>query len=385
MLTRQGIVAVVAGVISVAVARVFGILELFVIGTGFLAAAFVSLVIVWVRRPQLAASRWIHPSVLVAGDTGRVDLHIEHVGSLRSSDFALSEQVDRPRSDTYIARLPVVSMGARALTTTGYQLSTAVRGLVHLGPLVVEHRDPLGMARTRSVLLGTDDVFVAPRSYLLDMPQLGQGILGAHLQSVARRLGPGDFHGLREYVDGDEPRSISWKASARSEKLLVKEHSTEGLRRCTVVLDASVDSYLDPDSFERAVTAAASLVHSADRSGLTTRFVTAGGIDLRGPDVAPSTLRMLAGIELTDAPLGPIEHDPGDGLGLLIIISARKTAAGVRVGQSIVDPTQTSLVVATDEPQHSALDVAARTEAEFVTSWQALTGRGRLDVQAARA
>jgi uncharacterized protein (DUF58 family) len=383
-LTRQGIVAVVAGVISIVVARVFGILELFVIGSGFLVAAVVSVAFVWFRRPRLGASRWIHPSVLVAGDTGRVDLHIEHLGSVRSSDFALSEQVDRPRADGYVARLPVVSMGAGALTTTGYQLSTAVRGIVHLGPLVVEHRDPLGMARTRSTLLGTDEVFVAPRSYLLDMPQLGQGILGVHLQSVARRLGPGDFHGLREYVDGDEPRSIHWKASARSEKLLVKEHSTEGLRRCTIVLDAWQGAYADPDGFERAVTAAASLVHSADRAGLTTRFVTAGSIDVRGPDVAPVTLRLLAGIVADDSMLGPIEHDPGEGLGLLVVVTARKASASVRVGQSIADPTQTPLVVATDEPPQSPLDVSARTENEFVASWQALTGRGRLDVEVAR-
>ena len=47
----------------------------------------------WVRRPRLRAGRWIHPAVLVAGDVGRVDLRIEHLGAVRSASFALSEDV----------------------------------------------------------------------------------------------------------------------------------------------------------------------------------------------------------------------------------------------------------------------------------------------------
>ena len=76
-------------------------------------------------------------------------------------------------------------------------------------------------------------------------------------------------------------RSISWKASARSEDLLVKEFTVEGLRRCTVLLDSAARAYADRAGFERAVTVAASIVNSADRAGLTTRFVSNGDIDLQ--------------------------------------------------------------------------------------------------------
>ena len=383
-ITRQGWVALGAGLVSIVVARVFGILELFVIGVGFFAAVVVALCLVIVRRPRLRGGRWIHPTVMVAGDVGRVDIRIEHVGAVSSVSFELSERVGRPRTAPYTARLPVPSMRAHAFTTTGYELTTASRGIVRLGPLIVEHRDPLGIARTRTTLLDVDEVFVAPRSYLLDMPQLGQGILGAHLLALARRLGPGEFHGLREYVDGDEPRSIHWKASARTEQLLVKEHTTEGLRRCTIVLDATTGSYHDPEGFERAVTAAASLVHSADRAGLSTRFVTVDGIDLRGPDVAQQTLRHLARLELSDHALASLEHDPGEGLGLLIAVGPASGAPSVRAVHGLLDPTQTAITVSTEDMSGRPLDVAARTEREFISSWNALLGRGRLDVEVAR-
>ncbi len=384
-ITKQGWVAVGAGAVSIVVARVFGILELFIIGVGFFAAVAVAVAIVIVRRPRLRGGRWIHPMVMVAGDVGRVDIRIEHVAAVPSVSFELSESVGRPQTAPYTARLPVPSMRGHAFTTTGYELTTVARGIVRLGPLMVEHRDPLGIARTRSLLLDVDEVFVAPRSYLLDMPQLGQGILGAHLLAMARRLGPGEFHGLREYVDGDEPRSIHWKASARTEQLLVKEHTTEGLRRCTVLLDATTSGYRDPDGFERAVTAAASLVHSADRAGLTTRFVTVDGIDLRGPDVAQQTLRHLARLELSDATLHALDHDPGEGLGLLIAIGSGGAPSGARAIAGLLDPTQTAITVSTEDASGRPLDVSARTEREFISSWHALLGRGRLDVEAKRS
>jgi uncharacterized protein (DUF58 family) len=221
---------------------------------------------------------------------------------------------------------------------------------------------------------------VAPRAHLLEIPQLGQGLLGSHLLERARRLGPGEFHGLREYVDGDEPRSIHWKASARSEQLLVKEHTVEGLRRCTVVLDAGTDTYRDAAGFERAIIAAASLVHSAERGGLTTRFVTSGGVDLRGPDVVINTLRILARLQPSAASTGRLDREPGEGLGLLIAITAAHGTGVWRQAHGIIDPTVTVVGVTTDQRAPTGLDVSARSEDEFLDSWRSLTGRGRLDL-----
>ncbi len=380
MLTRQGVAALAAGAVALIVGRVFGVLELFVIGAGFLSASLGALLFVQLRGPKIEASRWIHPSVLVAGDTGRVDLHLRHRGSVRSSPFELTETVHRSGVPDHLARLPIGSLASGASSAAGYQLPTSVRGIIQLGPLQIESTDPLGIARRRAVVAGLDHVTVAPRTYLLDVPQLGQGALGRHLLIQARRLGPGEFHSLREYVEGDEPRSIHWKASARSENLVVKEHTVEGLRRCTIILDSARASYRDDSGFERAITAAASLVHSTDRAGLTTRFVTSGGVDLRGPEVSTNTLRVLAKIELGDQPLGTLERDPGEGLGLLLVVTGSSRGAAVRAGLAMLDPTLTAVIVTSDEPARSAVGVSARSEREFLASWRALVGQGRLDL-----
>ena len=376
MLTRQGWNCLAAGIIAIVIGRIFAIVELFVIGAGFLVAVMVALLFVRLRRPRVSATRWVHPTVLVAGDTGRVDLRLEYQDAIRSTSFELAERVSRANATDYVARLSVAPLAPGTRSSAGYQLPTTVRGIVQLGPLDVEIRDPLGIATTTAVAAGTDSVTVAPRTYLLKMPVLGQGQLGRHLVVQARRLGQGEFHGLRTYVDGDEPRSIDWKASARSENLFVKEHTVEGLKRCTVVFDANPTSYLDADGFERGVTAAASLVHSSEQAGLTTRFVTSGGIDLRGPETGANTLSVLARIEPDSSPLGQLDRDPGEGLGLIILVTGSNGSSGWRAIQAIVDPTLTTIGVTTDVRSRSAIGVSARSEVEFLDTWSAINGVG---------
>ena len=202
---------------------------------------------------------------------------------------------------------------------------------------------------------------------------------------MARRLGPGEFHGLREYATGDEPRSIHWKSSARSDSLMVKEHAAEGLHRCTIVFDAAPSAHRDAAAFERGVTAAASLAHSAVLAGLTTRFVTAGGIDLRGPEVAANCLRVLARIEPTDAPLPKVDRDTGEGLGLVVVITGSASGEAWTAARSILDPTLTTVLVSTAEPSdaRARLVVDATTEEAFVSTWQSMAGHGRLDLAGA--
>jgi uncharacterized protein (DUF58 family) len=373
-MTRFGVLAIVAGAVSIVIGRMFGVIELFVIGAGFLGSLVAAAVFITVRTPQVSGSRWIHPSVLVAGDTGRVDITLEYRGAVRSTRFGLQERVRRTNDADHVAELTVQPMAPRSVAQAGYKLPTSSRGVIEVGPLVAETRDPLGLLRRVRPVAGVDRVTVAPRAHRLDMPQLGNGPLGRHLLAQARRLGPGEFHSLREYVDGDEPRIINWRASARSDKLLVRQHSVEGLRRMLVVLDSDAASYLDGASFERAITAAASLVKSAVDASLVTRFVTAG-IDLRGPDVAVNTMRTLAELVPSDEPLPVLDRDPGEGVGLLVVISGSRSGSGMVAARAVVDPTQATIPVTTDEPSRGPIGVAARSEAEFLASWRTMVGR----------
>jgi uncharacterized protein (DUF58 family) len=380
-LTRQGWMVLISAGIAVAIGRLFGVLELFLMGAALAVAAVVAVVTVWVRRPRVDVDRWIRPSVLSAGDVGRVEVLVRRVGSGPSPGFELVEPVGANRT----ARMAVAPLGASAEVSAGYRIPTERRGVLTVGPLSAVRHDVLGLARSVTTVAGVDEVLVSPRAHLLDMPTLGQGVLGRHLMALAQRLGPGDFHSLRDYQDGDEPRSIHWRASARSENLKVRQHTVEGLRRCLVVLDQHVAAgEAAEEAFERAVTVAASLVHSADKAGLTTRFVTTDGADIRGPDVAAQSLHLLARIAPDPTPAVVVERDPGEGLGLVIAIGASPSSAPLAVLERVGDPTLTAIGVFTLEhpARPGPLSVDARTEDAFVRNWTRLAGVGGGDARA---
>jgi uncharacterized protein (DUF58 family) len=375
-----------ASVAAVVIGRIFGVLELFVLGAGLAVAVGVAVLTVRFRRPRLSITRWIHPAVLTVGDQGRVDLLIRNDARWRSPRVELTEPVGPDRS----ARMTVVPLAPGQQVNAGYRIPAARRGVLALGPLEMERLDQLGLAVSWSIGASGTEVMVAPRTYDLAMPDLGQGVLGRHLLTQAQRLGAGEFHSLRDYVAGDELRSIHWRASARSEEFKVRQHTTEGVRRCIVVLDRDRVSYPDSgtgdetdDEFERAVVAAASLVHSGDRAGLTTRFVTGGGIDLRGPEVAGLTLKVLAPISVGE-PLGDVERDPGEGLGLVIVVTSSPASGAWRQVEQLLDPTLSRIGVFTS-PQSALgtrLSVDASSIEHFRDGWDALTGHGGLDVRA---
>jgi len=379
MPTRQGWTIAIGALAALIIGRVFGIVELFVIGAGLGAAVVVAVLVVHLHQPDLTITRWAHPSVLTVGDTGRVDLLVENRGNIRSPRVDLTEPVGTSNT----AHMTIAPLRAGDQVTAGYRVPASRRGVLRVGPAELERRDLLGLASFSRLAVGATELTVAPQTFELPMPALGHGVLGRHLLALSQRVGPGEFHSLRDYVVGDEPRSIHWKASARSEELKVRQHEAQGVRRCIVVLDRDGDAYPSPvtdveaDVFERAITVAGSLALSADRVGLTTRFVTGGGIDLRGPDVATNTLRLLAPIDLGPA-LGEIERDPGEGLGLVIVVTSSPATDAWRRTERLVDPTLTRIGVFTDASDPSRLTVDASTLQRFREQWGRLAGTSSL-------
>ena len=383
MPTRQGWTIAVSAIVAIVVGRVFGIVELFVIGAALAVSVVLAVLVVQLFRPRLRVDRWIHPSMLTVGDVGRVDLTIENQSSVRSPRASLVEPVGSASS----ARLTIAALGADQHVDAGYRVPAQRRGVLTIGPATIERHDLLGLAGVTSIAAPAAEVTVAPQTIDIAMPSLGHGVLGRHLLALAQRAGLGEFHSLRDYVAGDEPRSIHWRASARSEELKVRQHEAQGVRRCIVVLDRESASYPDPvdeestEVFERAITIAASLALSAERSGLTTRFVTGGGIDLRGPDVATHALERLARIE-TGPPLGEIDRDPGEGLGLVVVVTSSPDRPAWQQAGRGGDPTLTRIGVFTGSEGTGGgrLTVDASTLEAFRDHWRRLAGTRGLEV-----
>jgi uncharacterized protein (DUF58 family) len=97
-----------------------------------------------------------------------------------------------------------------------------------------------------------------------------------------RRRGEGmEFHQLREYRQGDPPRAIDWKATARTGRLISREYEEEKDQRVLLVIDcgrrmASKDGELS--HFDHTLNAALLLAHVALRQGDAVGMLTMGGV-----------------------------------------------------------------------------------------------------------
>jgi uncharacterized protein (DUF58 family) len=237
-------------------------------------------------------------------------------------------------------------------------------------------RDVLGLCSKTFVIPGSVELLIIPRHIPVGFPLGGSsGRLGEHLRLRAYGQTGSEFHSLREYMIGDDLRRISWKASARATELIVKETALEGLRRCTVVFDVNREEY-DEAGFERAVSAAASIITGAVATGLTTRLI-ATDTDLRGHDVAASALRWLSTVEpMTQSTLTLPTLRSGEGMGVVAVVTGSASGVCASFVRGSLSPDDTMLLIAT-KPGGGGRDrfaVDASSAEAFYESWGHLTG-----------
>lgn len=153
------------------------------------------------------------------------------------------------------------------------------RGFYQLGPFVVINYDPLGFVRAKRTFTDVDEVIVYPHP--LPMPELTINGIG-HRQSVqvrpVNRAGEtAQFHGIRQYVHGDDLRKVHWKSSAHTGKLTIKEFEFHSSGAIQLILDLQQGIYWgtqEHSALEAAITLSASILNFAlgtdDQAGLLT-------------------------------------------------------------------------------------------------------------------
>ncbi|HEY7566286.1 MAG TPA: DUF58 domain-containing protein [Gemmatimonadaceae bacterium] len=167
----------------------------------------------------------------------------------------------------------VVQLPAGSRLEIPLQLIPMARGEHALGRVALVSESRLG-------LLGARDVF-APDDSLLVIPSIAQVrrfrllAIQHRLQSagvrVIKRRGDGRaFAGLRDYVPGDDPRHMDWKATGRRGKHIVREYSVEQSQSVFALIEAGRSMTQvagDFSRFEHALSAALVLTDVAATTG----------------------------------------------------------------------------------------------------------------------
>jgi uncharacterized protein (DUF58 family) len=108
-------------------------------------------------------------------------------------------------------------------------------------------------------------------------------------ERMARAGSGGDLHALRRYAVGDSHRLIHWKASARTQTLLVRQFAAESAEGFSLWLQTESDVWPRPEQFELLVSFCATLAEDLFRAGR----LTGVAID----DDMPSAVRRVHDVE----------------------------------------------------------------------------------------
>ncbi|MEV7624065.1 DUF58 domain-containing protein [Actinoplanes sp. NPDC089786] len=259
--TARGYGVAVAAIALLTIGFQFGYPDLAVLGVAAVLAAGTAVVFaLW--RPTLKVDRLADPDRVARGDPATMRLTVHNASRFRAASLVAVDRCGRRE-----VPVPLLRLRPGKDTTETYPVPTERRGVVPIGPLLVRRSDPLGLIELSRGYGGTTTVWVHPRIHLLRAVPAGMArSLDGRIDKVPH--GTITFDSLREYVVGDELRRVHWRSSAKVGELMVREQLDTSEPTIVVLLDDRKQAHPDPETFETACEAAASIIAAAVREDL---------------------------------------------------------------------------------------------------------------------
>ncbi len=306
-ITPAGVALAALVIPGFALGRALGSPSVFLLVYGALAVLGLSRVLAR-RRLSVEAVRSTLPTRIRVDQP--VDVQLRLTTKRRLATVVLEEEL--PDALGAPVRLPVPVLPVGESLEHGYRFTARRRGVFQVGPLVAEWSDPFGLTRKRVVLTPAETVIVHPNTESLQDRITSREWEDPPIRPPQSKPWPSgfEFYGMRDYVNGDDPRRIIWTASAKTDDRYLVRESEQGITdRVSLLLDTDRQHHSpgDPsETFERAVRAVASLGvrHLADGFSVT---MDANGARLakalRGPRARIPLLDRLSEVQLDDVPL----------------------------------------------------------------------------------
>lgn len=253
---------------------------------------WLGILVATIRRPVLpGVSRTVNGSsdeglVLTLGSRYEIRTRWKPVFLLPGTIIEVSEALPptfRLEAGSNSHRDGGMSLATRQLD---YTVVPETCGRFDLPGLAVEVADVWGFFRVRRFVPCFQRVTILP--FMLRAESTRPVVKAANIQTVQgqhawRRAGvSAELLGIREYRPGDPPRTIAWKATARTGEMMSREFEMEVPVRSTIICGLSAEQFQGwPETTvaDRVVTATASLTRLllADRDPVALMLATGNG------------------------------------------------------------------------------------------------------------
>jgi uncharacterized protein (DUF58 family) len=162
--------------------------------------------------------------------------------------------------------------------TTSYRHTFPKRGRYTFSAFRVSTKFPFTLFRKSRVIDGETHVVVFPAVHPVPPPADPRAAYAGEEAPLPRGR-RGEFHGLREFREGDDPRDIHWRSSARRGRQMIREHDDEASRRVTLFCEhvRPTRDAAGTQLVEQAISLCASLVVDYLERGYVVRLVTRDG------------------------------------------------------------------------------------------------------------
>ena len=238
-------------------------------------AVIVDVVLLWSRK-GMQAFRTVSPR-FSNGDDNPVKLRLESTYPFNIHTEVIDEvPVVFQRRDV-LFKAPVRKNGDVTIT---YALRPTKRGVYGFGRVRVFVSTPLGLVQRRFTCCEPQDVKVYP-SYLMlrqyELLAMSNNLTEMGIKRI-RRIGHNtDFEQIKDYVVGDDYRTINWRATARRHQLMVNVYQEERSQQVFSVIDKGrmmQQTFQEMTLLDYAINASLVLsfvaVNKQDKAGLIT-------------------------------------------------------------------------------------------------------------------
>ncbi len=288
--TGLGALVAIASVLALCLGLIGSWSELTVLATSLFLALGVAVAWIWGKVSYEAR--------IDLQDT-RVRVGDEAIGRLlitnQSKRSLLPTRIELPVAKA-VASFDLPSLGRDEEDEQLFAVPTRRRGVIPVGPVRSVRVDPLQLLRRAQSWTERIEVFVHPRTVVIDSNNAGflKDVEGVTTQDLSSS--DVSFHALREYVPGDDRRAIHWRTTARVGRFMVRVFEETRRSHLLVMLSVRPEDYLAEDDFETAISCAGSLGVQCFREDRQFSVMTQAG-ELRFPS-GPGLLDALSRVEL---------------------------------------------------------------------------------------
>lgn len=195
------------------------------------------------------------PRRAMAGELFAVELAFSNLRPIFSAWMMLvQDELTRDDDDAILGSVLFTHVPPGERQVGHYDARLFRRGRYQFGPISVASRFPLGLIERARVFPARDEILIYPRLGRLRSGWQRELLHASELVTIPQSrsgLYDDEFHRLREYRPGDNPRAIHWRSSARRNELILREYHQSREHNLVIVLDLWTPAAAGPDDVDR--------------------------------------------------------------------------------------------------------------------------------------